>query len=201
VIAFSLVVLQEFIHSIFEPQPIYILANMIVFILLAGSSTFAWMQGARARPPCAATLGGFCGAVFGGISAVIYFMFEVPGSAVSGPLVFVLALFFLVSSGIAGFAGGLAIDDKWDWGGRPSVRAMIGLVAAAVLLSIVWSLVWFLLLLPQNETSKHPLYLSDIAFLWQIFFSVTIGWGLGLLLYPPSDVLLEVGHSTIPINR
>jgi hypothetical protein len=167
-------------------------ARMIVWfaaVAMYGVVTYGWTRGTQHSPPRAATTGTISGATVGavvqGVVGLVGLVFRIatlfpesrnPGVAnMLGRMVG-----GAIAMGIRGFAGGKAIDV----GGRIPVgfRVMLG-VGAAVLI--------------QGLLEQGLMYAFGVScrFRWLQLFLQAIGWGVGLLMYPHSDFVLDAEYA------
>jgi hypothetical protein len=161
-------------------------------VLMFGAVTYSWTLGAGQRSPRAARTGGIAGAIIGGITLGVIGLFfgygaVFPETRAYGASVepsrgdmLGLAIGGAIAMGIRGFAGGKAIDV----GGRIPVgfRVMLG-VGAAVLI--------------QGLLEQGLMYAFGVScrFRWLQLFLQAIGWGVGLLMYPHSDFVLDAEYA------
>lgn len=218
-----IVIGQELLTSMIKADPLLFVISLLGGLLVPGVITYYWMYGATLHTPQAVTLGALGGATSGGLFASAFLLLHygslcvllspqdcgnlfqsklIVDKVVFNTVRFIglNALFFA----LIGFIGGWTIDK--GWGAHPALKAFTSKVSK-----------------PFSSFSTNPRYVSlsiaavilattlvvDIAIkifvllpLPEWFMSILLpdlmrsaGWGLGLLLYAPSNMAFDIRQS------
>lgn len=175
VVTFVLLILLILLEGA-PPEGRVLVREWLSALLIAGVVTFYWTRGAWQVPPGAARRGGLAGAIAGGVVWLVVVTFTrrwaAPGEALRQVILAALTW------GLYGAAAGIAIERGW-WS-RAGVRVGVGVAAAVILLNGVYGLFYW----PSLHGLLKPLMSAA-------------GWGLGLLLYRPSEVMLTVSGAPV----